>query len=230
MIVDLMDFCEQCALQGMKLSQKQLCEIISTNRYTVSMVMNEKDGIYNIPPDKGVKLWLFNPNAIELPKDFFYYTTVTFYAAKAIEGLNMAEISRRVEMPLTTITNIAKGNNFFLYDHKDIFGAFENIYIPRYREKDIIEVFDGKDYKDRVKAFIEKGKLPGKVDKKNLMGTMAAHGMDPSRINTIRKEFKGAINAQFGKTKTDMQDAILMQGFAKKCKVEVVKRPDESKS
>ncbi len=222
MRVDLMDFCEQCYQQGIKLSQKELCKIIKTNRYTVSMAMNDNDGIYDIPPDKGVRLWLFNPKAIELPSDFFYYTTASFLATKAIEGRKMTEISKTVEKPSTTISNIIKSGNYFLYDHKDIFGAFESIYIPKYKNENIYAFLNNSKFEEKLIAYISKGTIPKAVDKNEFIVTMAAHRMDPSKLNSLRRKYIKTITEHLGRLDQKTQDAILMHGFTKRCKVEQI--------
>ena len=132
MIVDLQDFMLNLYDSGIKLKQKELCEIIDVNRYTVSMIFNKWDGIYrNMKPDSAYRLNERFPEFFPLPDDFCHYSTASLLITAKMNGLDMAGLSKMVKMSQHTLSSrLNRSSSYFIYDDKGFFKNFDVIYVP----------------------------------------------------------------------------------------------------
>ena len=131
MIVDLLDYVEKIAEQGGSIKQKELCNIAGINRYTISMAMNQHDGIYNMKPDKVYKLYLAHPTAITLPDDFTYYSTASLKCSAKVSNMLNRDIAEECKDSTSTISRTLRNRkNYFIYDKKEYFTEFKELYVP----------------------------------------------------------------------------------------------------
>ncbi len=135
MIIDLAQYVLELRKHDIKIMQKDICRISGVNRYTISMAMSDKReskmGLYNAKADVAYRLHKAYPFALELPDDFFRYSSASLRATLDITSKKMADIKRETGiLPVELAKNKDKKNAFFIYDKREVFRAFETIYIP----------------------------------------------------------------------------------------------------
>lgn len=188
MIIDLLDYVEKIAEQGGNIKQKELCDISGVNRYTISMAMNQNDGIYNMKPDGVYKLYLAHPNAITIPDDFIYYSTASFkISAKASNSLYQ-DIAEKVEIPKTSISRtVLNRKNYFIYDKKDYFTAFEKLYIPMLGDEVAMEYPEEIDLEELIAALNKVKKIKGATDEAVFITNLVMYNLE-AKASLIIKE------------------------------------------
>ena len=198
MIVDLLDYVEKIAEQGGSIKQKELCNISGVNRYTISMAMNQNDGIYNMKPDGVYKLYLAYPNAITIPEDFTYYSTASFKISTKVSNSLYQDIADKAEIPKTTISRtVMNRKNFFIYDKKEYFTAFEKLYIPMLGDEVAMEYPEELDPEELLLNLDNTKKVKGVTDEAVFITNLVMYNIETKaslmkEARNIYKDLKDA--------------------------------------
>ncbi len=188
MIVDLLDYVEKIAEQGGNIKQKDLCDISGVNRYTISMAMNQNDGIYNMKPDGVYKMYLAHPNAITIPDDFTNYSTASFKISTKASNSLYQDIAEMVEVPKTSISRTVMNRKiYFIYDKKDYFTAFEKLYIPMLGNNIAMEYPEEVNYEELIVNLNKTRKVKGVTDEAVFITNLVMYNLE-AKASLIIKE------------------------------------------
>nr|WP_297763945.1 hypothetical protein [uncultured Butyrivibrio sp.] len=204
MVIDFLDYIEEIRERGEKITMNELSSISGVNRYTISLAIKNNEGIYrNISADGYYNLYLAHPDLIELPKDFYYFSTISFLSTLEISNLDYTYVSQKTGIPKSTLTsrlnytpkiNVhSKSKNpkgaFFLYDYKDFFSAFKKIFIPTFNSEYVTERIDAVDFNAYQKQVLKLLQNPVKeTDKRTYVINRVMHGITKHDIDTFEKE------------------------------------------
>ena len=208
MLIDFLDYIETIKENGDNIMIKEISAWSGINRYTISMAINKHDGIYrNLPADGYYALHKEFPYALELPDDFYKFSTMSFLITMDMLGLRYDEISEAVGIPKTTLTSRmkfakkvkdAEGNleekaSYFIYDYKHYFNAFDKIYIPRLGDRYVDERPTPVDMNEYEKSVVESllGKV-GRTDKKTYIVNTVLHGISKSNMRALQRELRNS--------------------------------------
>ena len=201
MIVDLQSFVLDLEQKGhKKIKQKELCEIINVNRYTVSMIFNKWDGIYrNMKPDSAYRLNRAYPDYFELPEDFCYYSVASFAITAKMEEKDMATIAKKLGISQHTLgSKLNRGTNYFIYDEKDYFGQFKTIYIPMLNGEVASkkpEKLSYEEFEKRVMEKLDKVDLGSKCTKEEYLAGSVMYGLGQHNMVKLCHHIKDTTNA-----------------------------------
>lgn len=217
MIIDLLDYQLKVeSLTGKRLTQGALSKICSVNRYTINMALNneDKDGCYNMPPDKAVKLWHAYPDAIKLPEIFFYYSVPSFVATRKILGIQMAEVAKRHNMPTSTLNSIIARGNFFIYDNKEIFDDFSEIYYPVMDDAIAMSFSEDGISEKKIIEEIRKGiEDIGSATKEEFEINMALRRINERSLTRFIKDLPLDVRKKYEELDESKRMGLLLKGF-----------------
>lgn len=199
MVVDLLDYVEKIAEQGGNIKQKELCSISGVNRYTISMAMNQHDGIYNMKPDGVYRLFKAHPTAITLPDDFTYYSTASFKISTKASNSLYQDIADKVEIPKTSISRtVMNRKNYFIYDKKEYFTAFEKLYVPMLGDDVAMEYPEEIDPEELILNLDKAKEAKGETDEAVFITNLVMYNIETkaSLIREAKRIYKGIEDAE----------------------------------
>lgn len=203
MVIDFLAYIEDLNQRGVKLTMKQLTEISGINRYTLSMAINHEEGFYrNCPADAYFGLYNAHPDVLELPSDFYNYSTMSFIITMELSGMNYDEVSKKTGIPKTTLSSRMrfkkkpkKGEEskdkgtYFIYDYKDYFGAFDKLYVPTLNGEVATKrpaEMDAEVFREKILEAIDRP--IGKTDRETFIVNANMYGIAKSTVKAVQKE------------------------------------------
>ena len=189
-IIDLIDYIERIKENGGKIKQKELSELSRINRYTLSMAINDSDGIYNMKPDAVYRLYVAHPDGLDIPEDFMFFSTASFQISMKMQGVTFKAVHDKFGIPLSTVMKKTKGkDNYFIYDSKNLFSLFKKIYIPVIGDNITYEYPKGIKVEDIKKVLTQKkskGTLSDKkISRAVFLTNMIMYGLSDADIKEL---------------------------------------------